>query len=174
MIKLYIPKLEELNYRQHLLSDEVTMSYNKGYDLGISYYNKATGCLGFTKEYHQEWYSRWINVDNRFYAYILDDINHQFVGEVSFRYDALLQGYMVGIIVEGKYRGKGYSSEALRLLCEKAFTEYNAKILYDDIPSGRESAVKLFKKLGFIIDKVYCQNKFDEKEEIYLMKLSKN
>ena len=32
MIKLYIPKLEELNYRQHLLSDEDTMSYNKGYD----------------------------------------------------------------------------------------------------------------------------------------------
>ena len=81
---------------------------------------------------------------------------------------------MVGITVESKYRAQGYSSKALTLLCEKAFNEYNAKRLYDDIPSSREKAIKLFEKIGFKVDKVYYQNKFDAQEEIYLMKLEKH
>ena len=36
---LHVPSFEELKYRQLILSQEDTMSYNKGYNLGIENYN---------------------------------------------------------------------------------------------------------------------------------------
>lgn len=171
MLKLHIPTFEELNYRESLLKDPSTMEYNSGYDLGMPNYDINTGCIDFNKDYHESWYSRWVNVDKKFYAYLLDETTNNFIGEVSFRFDDDLDGYMIGITIEAKHRGKGYSKEGLKLLCEKAFNDYNAKSLYDDIPSSRVGAINLFKKQGFIVSEIYTQKKFNEDEEIFLMKL---
>ncbi|MBQ1690249.1 MAG: hypothetical protein II018_03190 [Firmicutes bacterium] len=44
---LHVPEFSELYYRQKLMSDPVTMSYNRGYDLGFDGYHKNTGCIDF-------------------------------------------------------------------------------------------------------------------------------
>ena len=38
-LNLHVPSFEELEYRQKILSQEDTMSYNKEYNLGIENYN---------------------------------------------------------------------------------------------------------------------------------------
>lgn len=173
MVELYVPVLSELGYRERLLKDKATMEYNAGYDLGMDNYDINSGCIDFRMEYHSDWYNRWIGKDNRYYAYLYDRTINTFVGEVSFRYDSNLDGFMVGIIIEDKHRGKGYSKEGLTLLCNKAFNEYGAKVLFDDIPTKRVNAIKLFEKLGFVVDKKYNQKKFESEEEISLMRLNR-
>ncbi len=42
---LHIPAYEELWYRQKIMQDPDTMSYNKGYDLNSHDCDKATGCI---------------------------------------------------------------------------------------------------------------------------------
>ena len=34
-LELHVPTIEELDYRQRIMSDPKTMSYNKGYDLDL-------------------------------------------------------------------------------------------------------------------------------------------
>ena len=50
MIKFYIPKKEDLWFRQMFMADEETMSYN--HDWG--------GTIPFPKERWNDWYDRWI------------------------------------------------------------------------------------------------------------------
>ena len=42
---LHVPSFKELEYRQNILSQADTISYNKGYDLGIETYNNKTCCI---------------------------------------------------------------------------------------------------------------------------------
>ena len=54
-IKLYVPKLEELDYRQSILSQPETMSYNKGYDMDNQLYHKESGGLDYHKSSWENW-----------------------------------------------------------------------------------------------------------------------
>ena len=45
-VYLYTPKLEELWYREQMMIDPDTMSYNKGYK-EFEGYDKETGCIAF-------------------------------------------------------------------------------------------------------------------------------
>ena len=134
---LHIPRLEELDYRQKILLQPDTMAYNKG-------------CIYFRKQDWKSWFDFWINQGpDRFYAYIVKREDHQFIGEVSFRYDKHYEAHMVGIIIEAQHRGKGYCEEALNLLVQVAFDIYGLERLQDDIPAERETAHKAFAKVGF-------------------------
>lgn len=52
---LHVPAYEELWYRQKIMQDPDTMSYNKGYDLNFHGYDEATGCIAFPKEKWADW-----------------------------------------------------------------------------------------------------------------------
>lgn len=81
-LSLHVPAFEELEYRQKILSQEDTMSYNKEYHLGLENYNNETGCINFSK-YWNEWYSKWISKRyKRYYAYIVNNNTGEFIGEV--------------------------------------------------------------------------------------------
>lgn len=135
MISLYQPKLEDLWFRQQLLNDTNTMSYN----------HKYGGTISFTKDKWQNWYHKWMNNDKHFYRYIKDDDN--FIGEVAYYYDDNRQIYITSIIIYAPYRNKGYGTKALSLLCEHA--KHNGiKALYDDIAIDN-LAINLFIKCGF-------------------------
>ena len=83
-IELYVPKPEDLWFRQSLLGDSATMSYNKGYELGFPGYHNDTGCIDFPVEAHSGWYARWIGAEpQRFYAYLRETETGEFLGEVS-------------------------------------------------------------------------------------------
>lgn len=142
MLRLYKPTLEEMWFRQELLSDPDTMSYNHAWG----------GVVSFPKEKWQGWYRDWLieNGNKRFYRYLQNIATDQFLGEAAYHFDDARKRYICDIIVSAKYRGNGYGTEGLLLLCEAA-KENGVAILYDDIASDNPS-VRLFLRNGFTID----------------------
>ncbi len=139
MLQLYIPKYEDLFFRQKLMGDPKTMSYNK----------KWGGAIDFPKEAWRDWFDWWlVNHENkRFYRYLQETETNGFVGEIAYHYDEERAVYIADVIVLAEYRRKGYGKEGLRLLCDAA-KENGVKILYDDIAEDNP-AIALFLKLGF-------------------------
>lgn len=143
-IELYIPNENELEYRRHLISDEETMNYNMGYG------DDETGCYYQTIEQVQEWYKNWNNGTDNYYAYIIRKEDNEPIGEVDIHWSGYCQKYIIGIVIEAKYRGKGYAEKTLNLLCDVAFNKLNLDKIYDDFPATRTAAEKVFSKVGFI------------------------
>ena len=137
MVELYKPRVEDLWFREKLLSDEDTMSYNHAWG----------GTILFPKEKWGNWHNRWVlNRDNRrFYIYIKE--NETFFGEVAYHFDEERQIYIADVIVYAPYRGKGYGGQALLLLCKNAKCN-GLHTLFDDIAIDNPS-ITLFMKCGF-------------------------
>ncbi len=146
---LKVPKIEDLKYRKIWLNDSNTMSYNAGYDIDLKGYDKETGTITKTDEEMIEWYNKWINKEpDRYYAYIYSVDESEPIGEVYYYPDGDI--HSMGILINDKYRGKGYSYLALLELLEVAFEKNNINELSDFIPIDRVGAIKSFKKAGFI------------------------
>lgn len=142
-LELMIPNLNELEYRRYLISDEKTMDYNKGYG------DNGTGCYFQTIEQVRDWYKNWNNGTDNYYAYIIRKEDNTPIGEVDIHWSSYCQKHIIGIVIEAKYRGKGYAEEALNLLCDVAFNELTLDKIYDDFPVTRTAAEKVFSKVGF-------------------------
>ena len=56
----------------------------------------------------------------------------------------------VGIAVRREYQGKGYASDALRLLCDYAFGFLFLKQLIVHVAADNEVSLRLFGSLGFV------------------------
>ena len=148
----YVPKIEELVYRQKIMSDPDTMNYNKGYDIFFHGYHKDTGCIDFPRDKWSRWYSCMVNnKPNSFYAYITRKEDNEFIGEVNIHWNNDKKWYEIGIVIEGKYRGMGYSVEALRKLINIAFEEYDATAVHNSFEITRQAAIAIHKKVGFKI-----------------------
>lgn len=132
MIKLYKPKIEDLWFKEKMMSDEDTMSYNHG-------------TIAFPESKWDSWYQRWMRDDKRFYRYICDD--DTFVGEVAYYLDSEREIYIADVVIYAPYRGKGYGYQGLSLLCENAKNN-GVMELYDDIAIDNHS-INLFLKNGF-------------------------
>lgn len=139
MLILYRPSLEELSFKQELLSDEATMSYNHAYG----------GCIDFPREKWEKWYEKWLKINNEmyYYRYLYDTDLKILVGECAYRFDEEDSRYYCNVIVHAKYRGKGYGKEGLQLLCEAAKANGLTE-LYDSIAIDNP-AVELFLRSGF-------------------------
>ncbi len=137
MLKLYAPKLEDLWFREKMLSDPATMAYN----------NAWGGTIAFPKERWNAWFRKWVEpgTDGFLYRYLADEIG-EFVGEVAYHVES--GRCMADVIVYAPFRGRGYGEQGLTLLIDAArengFTE-----IYDDIAIDNP-AISLFKKLGFV------------------------
>ena len=55
-VELYVPKLEDLWFRQKCMAEASTMEYNAGYDLSVEGYHYDTGCIDFPENLHEKWY----------------------------------------------------------------------------------------------------------------------
>lgn len=152
MLTLYEPKCEDLWFRQRMLADEETMSYNHVWG----------GAIPFPEERWKDWHDVWIvNHDGkRYYRYLRDD-DGLFVGEIAYHYDTDVRGYAADVIIYSNERGKGYGAQALDLLCSAA-KENGISVLYDDIAIDNP-AISLFLKHGFSAG-------FRTEEKIYLKK----
>lgn len=137
MLELVKPAPEDLWFRQKLLGDEETMSYNHAWG----------GTIGFPEEEWQDWYDYWVDApsDQRYYRYLKDE--NAFVGEIAYHYDPEYDGYVADVIIFSAYRGRGYGAEGLRMLCDAA-RENGISVLYDDIAIDNTAAA-LFLKQGF-------------------------
>ena len=158
-ITLHVPTCEELWYREKILQDADTMSYNRGYQLNAEGYDKETGCIAFPKEEWKEWHDYFIGQEpERFYAYIVQKSDGIFIGEVNLHKNPDTAWYDMGIVLEAPFRGKGYAKQALWLLLQYAFENMNASAVHNDFEAERIAAIKTHLAVGF--------TKYDEKNGI--------
>lgn len=148
---LHVPEIKELWYRKKILRDPNTMSYNKGYNLDYNEYDNNTGCIDFDESKWNDWYHWFVHgTPNRFYAYIVLKKNNEFIGDVCLHKSNGGNWYEMGIVLESKYRGKGYSVEALKLLLKQAFEVFGANAVHNSFETGREAAIKVHVSAGFV------------------------
>ena len=158
-IELVIPKLNQYSYEQKLESDSKTMSYNAGYYVSYFWYHYNTGCIDFPKEKWRDTYNKRIN-ENKYFAYIKDCTINRYVGYVNYQYNKNDDIYECGVLIESKYRGKGYSKDALRLLIKEA-NKNGIEYLYDTFEKDRENTFKAFLDIGFEVYKESTWKKFN-------------
>ena len=139
LITLYTPSLEDLWFRQKMMADPKTMSYNHAWG----------GTIPFPKEEWHDWYDFWIvkHESKRYYRYLKDNTG-RFIGEISYHYDNERNIYVTDVIVYALYRGKGYGGIGLNLLCSAA-KKNGVDVLYDDIAIDNP-AITMFLKHGFV------------------------
>ena len=138
-VSLYRPGLEELSFRQELLADPDTMAYNHAYG----------GTIRFPRERWVDWYARWVEdgTGERFYRCLRRESDGALVGEAAYHWDEELGEFICDVIVEARYRGRGYGRQGLALLCEAARDQGVAR-LCDNIALDNPS-VSLFLSMGF-------------------------
>lgn len=142
MLKVVKPELEDLWFRESMMADIETMSYNDAWG----------GTIPFPKEDWEEWYTLWVrnSGQERYYRYLKDDVNKVFVGEISYHFDKLRNIYLCDVIIKAEFRKQGFGTQGIQLLCEAAKAN-GVEVLYDDIAADNPSA-HLFLKNGFSIE----------------------
>ena len=142
MLEVVKPELEDLWFRESMMSDRETMSYNDAWG----------GTIPFPKEDWDEWYTLWLrnSGQERYYRYLKDDANKVFVGEISYHFDKLRNIYLCDVIIKAEFRRQGFGTQGIQLLCEAAKAN-GVKALYDDIAADNPST-HLFLKNGFSIE----------------------
>ena len=142
MLKVVKPELEDLWFRESMMADIKTMSYNDAWG----------GTIPFPKEDWEEWYTLWVrnSGQERYYRYLKDDANKVFVGEISYHFDKLRNIYICDVIIKAEFRKQGFGTQGIQLLCEAAKAN-GVEALYDNIAADNPSA-HLFLKNGFSIE----------------------
>ena len=133
------PEKEDLRFRQQLLADPATMSYNAAWG----------GTIPFPEERWADWYGVWMEdpAGRHFYRYLQEKKTGGFVGETAYHFDEERKIWLADVIVAAAQRGKGYGRQGLRLLCGAA-AENGIDVLRDDIAAGNP-AISLFLQEGF-------------------------
>ncbi len=140
MIILYEPTVDELWFRQQMLADKETMSYNSAWG----------GTIDFPREKWKPWYDHWIaHPERRFYRYLQDAESGDFVGEIAYHWNHTEGLYLADVIVYAPFRGRGFGRTGLRLLCQSA-QKNGVSELCDDIAADNP-AIGLFLSEGFTI-----------------------
>ena len=151
VLSLHVPSYDELWYRQRLMQDPDTMSYNKGYDLHFPSYDPATGCIAFPESEWAGWYDFFIGQEPlRFYAYVVRESDGAFLGEVNLHRPPNADHYEMGVVIEARHRGKGYSAGALRLLLAHAFEALGADAVHNSFEAERTAALRAHRSAGFV------------------------
>lgn len=142
MLEVVKPELEDLWFRESMMADIETMSYNDAWG----------GTIPFPKEDWDEWYTFWVrnSGQERYYRYLKDDANNVFVGEISYHFDKLRNIYLCDVIIKAEFRRRGFGTQGIQLLCEAAKAN-GVEALYDNIAADNPSA-HLFLKNGFSIE----------------------
>ncbi|WP_427339829.1 GNAT family N-acetyltransferase [Caloranaerobacter sp. DY30410] len=124
LIYIKQPEFDELDYVSELWSDENTMK-----DVG--------GVVSFPKERRKDWYKKMVKpTDGKNFYCLIYNFENQPVGEVSFhRYDDDSKTAEFNIKIQSKFRGRGYAKEAMKLMLEYYFYEFNGQVMLDNVTS---------------------------------------
>lgn len=163
-IELIKPNIREYGYYKKLLNDSKTMISNAGYNVSYQGYHYDTGCIDFN-------YDKWkSNIKNNYFAYIKDTSLKKYIGYVNYHYNSNDDIYECGIVIEDKYRGLGYSKDALKLLVKEA-NKNGIDYLYDSYELDRGNTLKLFLDVGFEIYKEIRITKFNRQVDGVIVRI---
>lgn len=81
------------------------------------------------------------------FHYLYDPQLNAFIGEAAYHLDEELGGYICDVIISARYRGRGYGTQGLSLLCQAAKANGVPRLL-DNIAVDNPS-ISLFLKAGF-------------------------
>ena len=140
MLALHKPTREDLWFRQVMLTDEKTMSYNAAWG----------GTVPFPEDDWDDWCDWWLvdTEDKRFYRYLVLAESGEFVGEVAYHFDDGEGLWLADVIVYAPFRGRGFGREGLGLLCTSA-KKNGIDALWDNIAADNP-AIGLFLSCGFV------------------------
>lgn len=170
-LELIEPLYTDYWYEQKLLEDPKTMNYNAGFDINWDRYDYKTGCISFPESLWKDNYKER-KENNNFFGYLKDKKTNFYIGTVNYQLNKNNNRYECGLLIEAKYREKGYSTEALKLLVEHAFN-HGVKELYDDFEDSRIAAVKIFTSIGFKKIDEFDYKKFNKSIKVSVFKLKK-
>ena len=94
---------------------------------------------------------------------------NEFIGYVNYQFDSSENYYDCSILIEASKRGKGYSKEGLKLLCEVAKNNC-IKELYDSFEKNRYHT-EIFEDTGFKVVKETTWKKFGKNVEGVIVKI---
>ena len=139
-VMLVLPTLADLRFRQQILSNPETMSYNHAWG----------GTIDWPEEKWPAWYDHWVlhPEGKRWYRYVMDSGSGEFVGEVAYHWDEDRAIWCADVIIAAQHRHKGYGRAALRLLCNAA-RDNGVDVLRDDIAIDNP-AIRMFLAEGFV------------------------
>jgi diamine N-acetyltransferase len=139
----------KLKYRA-LEPEDVTMLFKWENDLEIN--EVSLSKVPFSK-YILEQYIAQAHLDIQQagqYRFVLEDTEGNAVGCVDlFDYDAIDRRAAIGIIIEKRYRLKGYAAEAITLMKDYAFNRIGMRQLHCSVGVSNEKSLKLFRSAGF-------------------------
>jgi diamine N-acetyltransferase len=139
----------KLKYRA-LEPEDVTMLFKWENDLEIN--EVSLSKVPFSK-YILEQYITQAHLDIQQagqYRFVLEDTEGNAVGCVDlFDYDAIDRRAAIGIIIEKKYRLKGYAAEAITLMKDYAFNRIGMRQLHCSVGVSNEKSIQLFGSAGF-------------------------
>jgi hypothetical protein len=72
-VKLQVPRLTDMEYRQKILAQPETMSYNRGKDIEVESYHRDTGCIDFPREDWRYWRQMWLLNEPDFFSALITD-----------------------------------------------------------------------------------------------------
>ena len=166
-MKKYVKRFLDIFDFKNLLFETIILSFVIGWDVSYDGYHYDTGCIDFPKNKWKDTFNKRKN-ENKFFAYLKDTNINEYVGYINYHYNKNENKYYCGILIESKYRGKGYSKPGLKLLCDYA-KEHGVTELYDDFEIDR-NGIKVFEDLGFKIVNKYNAKRFDKDIEIVVVK----
>ncbi len=138
MLTLIPAAREHMPFRQALLADAATMAYNAPWA-------PPNGTLPFPEESWDGWLDRWTNREpERFCGYVATE-DGTLVGEVCWHG----YGAGMGVVIHAAHRGKGYGTQAIKLLAERAFSHEEIGFLENNFESTRDPALRLHLRAGF-------------------------
>ena len=174
MKRLYlsIPTKDDVWVKKEMNEDPTTMDYNAGYNVSFNGFNYNDGTIQTNlSDLQENWLPRWVGQEpNKFFAFIRRIEDDEYIGYVFFK-DNTENGHEIGVLIRGKYRGNGYATEAVGLLCKKA-DELGVAKLFHQIPDNRKAAIKADLNNGFVIVKenIPCEyTKFGKREDETLL-----
>ena len=168
MLKLIEFNESNLYFKKLMNEDCDTMSYNAGYDLDFPGYDKQTGAIYKSDSDYLVWLQKWQGKSDRAVYIIVRESDNEFIGEVCYHTDNTPSGYDLGIVILHKYRGQGYSKQAMQLLLEKIKQRGITKVNHT-VPSSRQSAIKCDLACGFTVVGQTQTIKFNAVEQITIL-----
>ncbi len=88
---------------------------------------------------------------------LIDKESRDIIGKAGFMNSERLDGIELGYEIFGKYRGRGYATEACRALVKTAWTTYGIEKLFAFTETSNTASKRVLEKTGFI----YCTKEGD-------------